>query len=69
MKINAKPPDMLKFRRLVRQALSPGIATYGEAYILSAEYALATPPQQAACVAAVKADIKAMNAKPTETQT
>lgn len=59
--------DLLEFRQLVRRVLGPGIPAHCESYILSIHCALASPAQQAACVAAVEADLKALAAEPTET--
>ena len=66
--------DILEFRALVRRVVRPGVADSclrkaayaGDTYILSCEYALATPAQQAACVVAVEADLKALAAEPME---
>ena len=55
--------NILAFRALVRTALSGDVAASWEAQILSYQYALATPEQQAACVAAVTADIAAAESK------
>jgi hypothetical protein len=52
--------DLFEFRVLVRRVLTPGRVGGWQAKILSWQFALATPAQQAACVRAVRADIRAL---------